>query len=550
MAPGRHRACSFRGSRLGPSEKRGPRGVHAPVGPHARQSLPATPAKEPKTSVASEGVVQSFPLLELWGIGVKCNAAIRSTILFAIFYGSFTSAIAQSNAKGFLGLALADVPGAAGAMVEGVKPGGPAEQAGVQAGDIIVAIDGRPVDRGATLTRIIGAMTADQTTHLGVIRRIGSSVRRLEIEVVVGSPSGSFPGGLPGTASNSAPRAAVAPRSPSTPPPVPIPSSEAAKNTTAAPLPGSGYVRLMDPLEQAFTVDVPSGWRSVAGLARQAALQINPFVRSLSFDKMTYVMIGEPTLPSFSPPTPMGNVIGHREGMLYDAGLGGRALVMRYLPGAEFARAYGETFLAGLCPSLRFTAARDRPELARQAAALLPTIIPSREDGGEASFTCTHNKQEMEARVEAVTRITRDNLMWVAILLEGYIAPKGQSNVAEATLLHVAGSMHFSQAWIEKQNALSQQAAVAINQRMQETFRQERVFIRNLNSVDENFESMDEIVSGFSTYHDEKTGNDYSLSNTSPNKWIDDNTGRIISTPTNSKPPWASAYRLLPRASN
>lgn len=380
-------------------------------------------------------------------------------------------------------------------------------------------------------------------------------MHRLTIAVIVGSAdggslSGGLPNGAPGRVSNSAPRNSAAPPSPSTQLPAPIPSGGAQKSTAAGPRPDSGYVRLTDPLEQAFTVDVPSGWRSVTGLARQAALQINPYVRSLSPDKMTYVMIGDPTLPSFSPPTQMGNAIGHREGTLYDAGLGGRALVMHYLPGAEFARSYGETMLAGLCPSLKFVSARERPELARQAAALLPTIIPSREDGGEASFTCMHNKQEMEAHVEAVTRITRDNLMWVVILLEGYIAPKGQSNTAEGTLLHVAGSMRFSQAWIEKQNTLSQQAAVAINQRMQETFRQERTFIRDLNSVDGNFQSMDELVSGFSTYHDERTGSDYSLSNTNPNKWIDDSTGRIISTPTNSKPVWAPAYRALPRASN
>jgi hypothetical protein len=311
----------------------------------------------------------------------------------------------------------------------------------------------------------------------------------------------------------------------------------------------SGYTRLADPLEQAFTIEVPSGWKSAGGLARRAALQINPYVRSVSPDKMTYLMIGDPTLPSFSPPSEMGNAIGNREGTLHDAGLGGVDLVMHYLPGAEFARAYGETMLQGLCPALRFSSAHDRPDLARKAEVMAPSVIPSRVDGGEARFTCTHNKQAMEVRVEAATRITRDNVMWSVILLDGFIAPVGQANDAEEILTHIAASMTYSQPWIQKQNNLSQQAAEEINRHMQETFRQERTFMRKLNSVDENFESMDELVSGFSTYHDERTGNDYSLSNTNPNKWIDDNTGRILSTPTNSRPPWAPAYRQLPRAS-
>jgi hypothetical protein len=285
-------------------------------------------------------------------------------------------------------------------------------------------------------------------------------------------------------------------------------------------------------LEKAFTVDVPSGWRSEGGLARRAALQINPYVRSLSADKMTYLMLGEPTLPSFSPPSQMGNAIGHPEGTLYDAGLGGRALVLHYMPGTAFARMYGQTVLQGVCPGLRLASTHDRPDLARIANANWPTVIPSSSAGGEARFTCTHNHQEMEARVEAVTRTTRDNVMWGAILLQGYIAPRSQADKAEEILIHIGRSMKFSQAWIQMQNNLSQQAAEAINRRMQGTFRQQQAFVQKLNSVDEDFESMDELVSGFSSYHDERTGNNYSLSNTNGTAWIDDDTGRIILSPT------------------
>lgn len=67
--------------------------------------------------------------------------------------------------------------------------------------------------------------------------------------------------------------------------------------------------------------------------------------------------------------------------------------------------------------------------------------------------------------------------------------------------------------------------------------------MQKLNSVDQNFESMDEIVSGFSSYRDARTGNTYSLGNTNPFKWADDS-GRVVSTPTNVAPAWG-AYRPL-----
>jgi len=306
----------------------------------------------------------------------------------------------------------------------------------------------------------------------------------------------------------------------------------------------SGYVTITDPLEKAFMVEVPAGWRSEAGLARRAALQINPYVRSLSPDKMTYLIVGEPTLPGFTPPTQMLNTIGYREGKLYDSGLGGLSLVMRYLPGAAFARFYGES-LSGLCQGVKFAGVQDRPDLAQNAQQLFPMPVPSRYDGGEARFTCVHNKQEMDVHIEAATRATRDGIMWNVLLLHGYIAPKASASQARAALDHVLNSFHFTPAWIQMQNSLSQAAAQSINRRMQEFFRQQQAFMRKLNAVDENFSSMDEIITGNSTYHDAATGSNYSLSNTNPYKWIDPGTGRILSTPTDAKPSWAAGYQPL-----
>jgi hypothetical protein len=407
-------------------------------------------------------------------------------------------------APGFIGVALSDAsPG--GAAVAQVQPGGPADRAGLKPGDVVVAINGKPVSNAGAMTVTVTSMAPNQAARLSVVR----GGQRREIDVTIGSP---------GAATS----------------PVQAP---------ATPVAVSGFTRLTDPIEQAFTVEVPSGWRSEAGMARWSALQIDPYVRSLSPDKMTYLMIGEPSLPSYAPLTDLSRKLGFREGTLHDAGLGGRSMIMHYLRGSEFARIYGQAALGGLCPGVKFVSTGERPDLARKAEAQWPTVIPSLSTGGEAVFTCTHNKQEMEGKIETATRTTRDNVIWAVILLQGYIAPKSNASSAQTTLSHVTGSVVWSPAWSQKQNNLSQQAAVAINQRMQEFFRQEHAFIQKLNSVDQNFESMDEIVSGFSSYRDPQTGNTYSLGNTNPNKWVDDS-GRVVSTPNNIAPAWG-AYRPL-----
>jgi hypothetical protein len=218
------------------------------------------------------------------------------------------------------------------------------------------------------------------------------------------------------------------------------------------------------------------------------------------------------------------------------------------MPGAEFARLYGQTALAGLCNGLEFSGSRERPDMAQNADKLVPAVAPSISTGGEARFSCSHNGQDTQARIEAVTRVTRDNIMWNVIFLKGFLAPAVQADAADELLAHVGGSFKFNPAWLQRQSSLDQQAALDINRRMQEFFRQEAGVIQKLNAVDENFSSVDEIVSGYSTYHDASTGNDYKLSNTNPFKWTD-NTGRIFSTPTDVPPAWGGNLTPLTHVS-
>ena len=58
-----------------------------------------------------------------------------------------------------------------GAMVRGVESGGPAEKAGVEAGDIITKVDGRAVDKAGDLPRIIGGVKPGTKSVLQLFRR-------------------------------------------------------------------------------------------------------------------------------------------------------------------------------------------------------------------------------------------------------------------------------------------------------------------------------------------------------------------------------------------
>jgi serine protease Do len=58
-----------------------------------------------------------------------------------------------------------------GALVTGVEAGGPAEKAGIEAGDIIVKVNGRAVEKSGDLPRIIGNTEPSSKAALQVFRR-------------------------------------------------------------------------------------------------------------------------------------------------------------------------------------------------------------------------------------------------------------------------------------------------------------------------------------------------------------------------------------------
>jgi hypothetical protein len=451
---------------------------------------------------------------------MKSMKCFKSLIFVSIFLGApmfsnFSNpqaAWAQGHGKGLVGMGTKDA--ANGAEVGVLTPGGPAERAGVRVGDVITAVNGTPTPNATAQTDAVRSLAPGQTARLSILR----GGQRMTIMVVGGAGGNAAPAGQPAAA----------------------PTPAAAPSGPVKPISVSGYTTFTDPLEHAFTMQAPSGWHTVGGMARRAALQINAFLRSVSPDKMTYLVVGEPTLVGYVPPTQWRTTAGYPEGKLFDNGLSGLTMVLRYKNGSDYARLYGQSTLQGLCSNLRYAGGRERSDMAASADKLVPSSFPATSSGGEARFTCTHGGQEMEARMQVVTRIAQAGVMWNVIFLKGFIAPKSQADKAQEILDHVGGSFRYDAAWSQKQSALDQAAANAINRNMKHYFQQEQPIIRSMNESDESFSSMDDIVSGYSTYHDSATGYDYKMSNTNPYKWSDPSTGRVVSTPENIPPTWGN----------
>ena len=130
-------------------------------------------------------------------IGVNSMAARNASIGFAIPSNLVKMLVPQLAARGkvewgWLGVSIAEISDEdlprlklrepRGVLVRGVLPGEPAEQGGVQAEDVIVAVDGTPLQSPRDLQRIVSTTPVGKRVRVTLLRE----GRETEVEVTIG----------------------------------------------------------------------------------------------------------------------------------------------------------------------------------------------------------------------------------------------------------------------------------------------------------------------------------------------------------------------------
>ncbi|MGV2289071.1 DegQ family serine endoprotease [Trinickia sp. YCB016] len=119
------------------------------------------------------GISFAIPIDEAMRVADQLKATGKVTRgRIAVAIGEVTKDVADS-----LGL-----PKSQGALVSSVEPGGPADKAGVQPGDIILKFNGQPVDTATDLPRMVGDTKPGSKATITVWRK--GQVRDLPITVV------------------------------------------------------------------------------------------------------------------------------------------------------------------------------------------------------------------------------------------------------------------------------------------------------------------------------------------------------------------------------
>ncbi|MBB4596604.1 DegQ family serine endoprotease [Xanthomonas arboricola] len=179
-----------------------------------------------QTDVAINQGNSGGPLLNTRGEVVGINSQIFSAsggymgISFAIPIDLAFSAAEQIKAtghvsRGMLGVAVGPIdslkaqglglPDTRGALVNDIPPGSPAAKAGIEVGDVIRAVNGKPIDVASDLPPMIGLMAPGTKVNLDVLR--DGKPRKVAVTLTT----------LDNPASNAAPRTAAEDAKPSAP---------------------------------------------------------------------------------------------------------------------------------------------------------------------------------------------------------------------------------------------------------------------------------------------------------------------------------------------
>jgi serine protease Do len=172
-----------------------------------------------QTDVAINPGNSGGPLINMRGEVVGINSQIYSRsggfmgISFAIPMDEAVRVVDQLRTqgrvtRGRIGVQIGPVskevaeslglPKAQGALVTGVEAGAPADKAGIEAGDIILRFDGKPIDKSGDLPRIVGAIKPGTKSTVTVLRRgvnkdISVTVAEIEADKPVGKAAAPEP---------------------------------------------------------------------------------------------------------------------------------------------------------------------------------------------------------------------------------------------------------------------------------------------------------------------------------------------------------------------
>lgn len=241
------------------------------------------------------------------------------------------------------------------------------------------------------------------------------------------------------------------------------------------------WTTFQDPLEQAFTVDVPQGWTVKGGLFRLGYSDTRPMIDMRSPDGRINIRLGDAAIPVYFVP----NQAHSKEGDIYDLGAQAQMTVARYRSGQEYAALYATSRFETVCSN----AAARQPDAGPPLQSVPSDTAPVKSSSGQAASRCDANRVTY---VYATTSLYQG--FWVVQTLGSFSAPADQAALARSILVRCAASFKLTAQWRERQKQMDAQA-IAYQQARQQQRRRE--LSQQVAQFEMKMQSMRNQVSGF-----------------------------------------------------
>jgi hypothetical protein len=398
---------------------------------------------------------------------------IMAILLFGLLVPGVMAVGQGDAARGYLGVGLADAPqGApvAAAMVARLDPDGPGARAGLRQGDLIRSVNGHTVGDAHALQTYVFAQRPGAELAMDVLRYTPTGITSARVTATLSSGPGAGPS------------------------PGPAPShgiGSPASRTAATPAPpvAAGapadvqYRSYADPAENAFTVQVPAGWRVGGRMVRYGPISIAPFVQAMTPDGTIFVQLGDWHIKDYC------DIPGWPEGHLYTPGTSVE-FVRRVQSAEQYARGYAVSFGKQLgCENPSFSGSQSLPNPPAVA-----TVPQARVETSMAQFNC-HRGQEYTGRVMVTVQSYSlpTSVGWNIVYLASVLARQDRAATAFSVFDKMRNSFSFDSAWNTREALIARQATRPAMDALNATLKQSQDFDQH-------------VINGNVTVHDPTTG--------------------------------------------
>lgn len=205
------------------------------------------------------------------------------------------------------------------------------------------------------------------------------------------------------------------------------------------------WIQFQDPLEKAFSLDVPKGWTAKGGMFRLGYSDERPMVDLRSPDGTMEIRLGDVAIPSYAVP----NAYHAREGEVYDLGAQAQMIVARYRTGPEFAVLYSHARFGSGC--------RNPQADAEDAGFSMPDSVAMEQGATQSSAGQIAYRCETQAGTRVVYAYTKTAMyqgFWQVPALVSFVALPEKAATARAMAVHCAESLKVSPAWMQHQKQM------------------------------------------------------------------------------------------------